>query len=187
MDFCFVKHNVESYFCCCCFCWLFFEILTCSPTSYMLWSLYVWHSELVTRPRALSEVPKRLRGRSVGRLFTQFQKSKDEPAPPESWEVELFPESLVFPDGRCCTKKKTQKRQERYCLMSINETSSIIFHSETFRCKYSGTSQYPTHTHTHIHWLAVSSWRLAQESTTFSCSCPHSTDRRCTFQPFLAV
>ena len=40
----------------------------------MLWSLYVWHSEMVIHLLALSEIPKHLCGHS--QLFTQFQKSR---------------------------------------------------------------------------------------------------------------
>lgn len=42
------------------------------------------------------------------------------------------------------------------------------------------------HTHTNTHWLAATSWWLAQESTTSSCSCPHSTDRQCKVSAFLS-
>lgn len=71
--FCFVKHNVEPYFCCCCFRWLFFEILVCSPTSYMLWSLYVWHSESAMLSQKHPETSPRPLQAAFSR---QFQKSR---------------------------------------------------------------------------------------------------------------
>lgn len=75
--------------------------------------------------------------------------------------------------------------------MSINDTSSIIFQfAATLKRLDVNILVLPdiqrahTHTHTQTHWLAVTNWWLAQESTTFSCSCSHSTDRWCTMSAF---
>lgn len=77
--------------------------------------------------------------------------------------------------------------------MSINKTSSIMFQFATTLKRLDVNipvlpniqhTQPHTHppTNTHTCWLAVTNWWLAQE--TFSCSCPHSTDRRCTMSAF---
>lgn len=97
---CFVKDNVESYFCCSLF--ILFFILVCSLTSYMLWSLYVWHSEMVTTP-----------SRSLRNTQT--------PSPRAAWERELFPESLSSRRDLVPKTAKTQERRARCCLRHAHQ------------------------------------------------------------------
>lgn len=160
-----------------------FEILVCSPTSYMLWSLYVWHSEMVIHPLALSEIPQHQ---------TAFHLIPEKHRSGASRILGVFRVS-VFPDGRCHTKNtaKTQETSVLLSYMSMNKMSSIIFQFATTLKRLDvnilvlPNIQQHSHTHTDTHWLAVANWWLAQESTTFSCSCPHSTDSvQC--QPFFS-
>jgi len=92
-----------------------FEILVCSPTSYMLWSLYVWHSEMVIHPLALSEIPQH---QTAFHLIPEKHRS----GASSILGVESFPESLSSRmDG---VKPKTQQRHrgdERVTVLYVHE------------------------------------------------------------------
>lgn len=139
----------------------------------MLWSLYVWHSEMVIHPVALSEIPRHLCGGLVNGLFSRFHKSIGAGLP--VFEMLNCFQSPCLPGWTVLYQKHSKDTSNKHVpvyYMSINKTSSIIFqfchHSQTFRCKYSGTSQYPAHTHANTHWLAVANRWLGQGSTTSS-------------------
>lgn len=78
----------------------------------MLWSLYVWHSEMVLHPLSLSEKPEHLCGHLVRRLFTQFQKSVGAGLP----GVELFPESLSSQMDSVVPKTQARHRRDKRIL-----------------------------------------------------------------------
>lgn len=87
--------------------------------------------------------------------FREFQKSTVEQGLGCLRCLTVF-QSLCLPGWTVLYQKHSKDTEETSVLLSyyisINETSSIIFQfaaTETFRCKYSGTSQYSAHTHTH--------------------------------------
>lgn len=83
----------------------------------MLWSLYVWHSEMVIHPLALSEIPRHPGGRSVRQLFTQFQKSVG--VGPRVFEVLSCFQSLCLPRWTVLYQKHSKDTEETSVLLSI--------------------------------------------------------------------
>lgn len=110
----------------------------CSPTSYMLWSLYVWHSETVIHLVALSEEPKHPGRPCRSDSLSCSSRKAREVVQPMTFEVFQFRFRSLWASQVCCTKKKKKEKKksskdtdERSTLlsysMSIHETSSIIF------------------------------------------------------------
>lgn len=148
-------------------------------------------------PLALSEIPKHLRGHSGQAAFHPVPEKQRGQGPLRCFEVLSCFQSLCLPRMDGVVPKTAKDTEETSALlsyyMSINETSSIIFQfADTLKRLDVNILVLPniqhtyTCTHTNTHWLADANWWLAQESTTFSCSCPHSTDRWCTMSAFFS-
>lgn len=168
----------------------------------MLWSLYVWHSEMVITPSCSLRNAQTSPAPLGPMAFREFQKSTVEQGLGCLRRLTVF-QSLCLPGWTVLYQKHSKDTEETSVLLSyyisINETSSIIFqfaatlkHFDVNILVLPNIQHTHTQTHTHIytyiyintntHWLAVSNWWLAQE--TFNCFCPHSTDRWYTMSAF---